>query len=264
MGAAERLYRAGLALAERRLPSDDPLTARLRNDLAVFLKYTGHFEEARRLYMRSLAVLIARRPLSHPDIATLLHNLGGLHHAAGDPAAGEAPARAALSLRRSIGGADDPAAASDAAALAGILIATDRDDEARDLLESALMVFEARLGREHLEVGTTLAALATIDARSGRLDRAEQRLRRALVIKRRHLGARHLELVPTLGTLGVVCRRQGRPQEARMLYESALSLLAGRVAPSHPHVATLEANLRRLDDPIENGVTAIAQDALER
>jgi hypothetical protein len=52
LNAAERVYRRALAIAERRLASADRATARVRNNLAVLLKYTGHFDEAAVLYER--------------------------------------------------------------------------------------------------------------------------------------------------------------------------------------------------------------------
>ena len=51
---AEGLYRRALAVAERHLPDDDLATARVRNDLAVLLKYTGGFDEAAQLYAAAL------------------------------------------------------------------------------------------------------------------------------------------------------------------------------------------------------------------
>jgi hypothetical protein len=80
---AERLYRRALAVAERHLPADDLATARVRNDLAVLLKYTGGFVEAAQLYAAACDVLTARLGPDDPEVATVLHNLGGLAHAAG-------------------------------------------------------------------------------------------------------------------------------------------------------------------------------------
>src|SRR4051812_33921989 len=91
--AAERAYRAALAVAERHLPADHPLTARARNDLGVLLKYLGGFEEAATLYERARRSLVATLGPEHPEVATVLHNIGGLAHAAGRPADGEAAAR---------------------------------------------------------------------------------------------------------------------------------------------------------------------------
>ena len=108
-------------------------------------------------------------------------------------------------------------------------------------------MFEQALGPDDHEVAVTLGNLGAIDARRGDLKSAEQRLRRALAIKEQTLGEDNVELVPTLGTLGVICRRMGDNAAARRHYERALRLLESRGIDRHPQVATLKANIARLD-----------------
>src|SRR3954470_4751395 len=79
---AERAYRQALIIADQHLPADVDV-ARLSNELGVVLKYTGGFAEAAELYAQAHAVLVARLGPAHPDIAMLLHNIGGLAHVAG-------------------------------------------------------------------------------------------------------------------------------------------------------------------------------------
>ena len=222
-------------------------TARAQNDLAVLLKARGGFEEAATLYRRAHATLVAKRGPDHRTVATALHNLGGLAHAAERPAAGEGPAREALAIREAALGPDHPDVAADAAALAGILEATGRFEEAAALLLRALSIFKRQLSPEHYEVGVTLGTLGTIDARQGDLPRAEQRLRRALRTKESTLGTDHPELVPTLGTLAVVCRRRGRHAEAESLTNRALGLLERHGMTTHPHHDVLASNLATID-----------------
>jgi tetratricopeptide (TPR) repeat protein len=128
----------------------------------------------------------------HPEVATVLHNMGGLAHAAGRPADGEPDARRVVRIREAGLGVEHRDAA-DRAALAAILDALGRHDEAAELLEGALVVFERTLGPDHHEVGVTLANLGAIDARRGDLDSAGRRLRRALAIKQRTLGSRRVD-----------------------------------------------------------------------
>jgi hypothetical protein len=45
----------------------------------------------------------------------------------------------------------------------------------------------------------------------------------------------------------VICRRQGNHDEAASLYRRGLALLDNRVTPDHPAIASLQANLRKLD-----------------
>jgi tetratricopeptide (TPR) repeat protein len=158
-------------------------TARVRNDLAVLLKYTGGFDEAAELYAAACEVLTARLGADDPEVASVLHNIGGLAHAAGRPADGEAAARRSVEIRDAAVGAEHPDSAGDSAALAAILAATGRHGEARALLDAALAVFERALGDDHYEVAVTLGNLAALDAQRGDLASAERRLRRALAIK---------------------------------------------------------------------------------
>ena len=177
----------------------------------------------------------------------VLHNIGGLACAAGRAVrTGAAAAREAVRIREATAGADHPTAAAERAALAVLLDATGRHDEAHELLHGALTILEDALGPHHHEVAVALANLAAIDARRGRLDSAERRLRRALTLKERILGAGHLELAPTLATLGDVLRRAqraGRGQGA--LLRRALRLDDNRGLDDHPHAAALRASLGR-------------------
>src|SRR3954454_10162226 len=98
LNGAERAYRRALAAAERHLPADDLGAARVRNDLGVVLKYTGGYDEAATLYEHAHAAFLAGLGPAHPDVAMVLHNIGGLAHARGRPAEGESAARAAVSI----------------------------------------------------------------------------------------------------------------------------------------------------------------------
>ena len=177
----------------------------------------------------------------------MLHNMGGLAHAAGRPADGEQAARRAVTIREANLGANHPDVAADRAALAAILDALGRHDEAAELLEGALAVFQRTLGPDHYEVGVTLANLGAIDARRGDLAPPSSACVEHWRSRSSALGKDHVELVPTLGTLGVVCRRAGDRDAARQHTERALRLLETRGLDGYPQATTLRANLARLD-----------------
>jgi tetratricopeptide (TPR) repeat protein len=246
---AERAYRRALAIAEHHLTADGLAAARCRNDLGVVLKYTGGFDEAAFLYEWAHGVFVARLGAAHPDVAMVLHNIGGLAHARGRPAEGEPAARLAVSIRAAALGDEHPATATDRAALAAILADMGNHGEAGELLEHALAVFQRRLGAMHHEVGVTLGSLGTIDAQRGDFRSAERRLRLALAIKQRTLGAHHPELVPTLGTLSSSCRRNGNDADARKFCRRAIDLLDRQGLTEHPHATSLRAHLAGLDAP---------------
>jgi hypothetical protein len=72
-----------------------------------------------------------------------------LRRARGDDAGAAADLRAALGSRTADLGIDHPDTAMTMRALAAVLLQTGHGDEARDLLQKALPVFERRIGPEH-------------------------------------------------------------------------------------------------------------------
>jgi tetratricopeptide (TPR) repeat protein len=148
---AESIFREALALAERVDP--DGLTiARTCNGLAVLYKYTGQFDQARRLYKRALLIVQRERGPDDAEVATLYHNLGGLEHSRGRYARGEPYARKSVAIRTKLLGQDHPDVAADKANLAVLLKRQRRYAEAEPLYRRALSIFETALGADHPDV----------------------------------------------------------------------------------------------------------------
>jgi hypothetical protein len=82
-------------------------------------------------------------------------------------------------------------AAADRVALAAILDASDRHQEAAQALRDALSVYERVLGADHYEVAGVLQNLAGVAERSGEPEQAAALRARALRIRRRVLGHTH-------------------------------------------------------------------------
>ena len=136
-------------------------------------------------------------------------------------------------------------------ALASIVDARGRHDEAEGLLRDALKIFERTYGPEHYEVAVILHNLATIHHRDGGFAEAEALYRRALTIKENVLGSEHPELATTLNNLGVLYKERGDNDLALTLISRAVSLLERLVEPGHPtlsacreHHADLAARMR--------------------
>lgn len=238
-------YAAALALAERTLGTEAVEVAAICNGIGVCGKFAGRFDEAAAAYERALAIVTRAGGESHPDVASILHNLGGLAHARGDHGAAEGPARRAVELREATLGADHPLAVRDRTALAAILDALGRGDEAATILRPAIDRLEASLGPGHPEVAVALNNLAAIEARSGHLDDAAALYERAVAIKT-IAEASPLSIAITVNNLATVHRRLGRHADAEAGYRRALALLDGVVAPDHPAIASIQANLRVL------------------
>lgn len=238
--------REALALAERLYGADAPEVAAVLDELGVAGKYAGRFDESDAAYRRALHIL-QTHGIDDDRSATLYHNIGGLAHARRHFAEAEGPARRAVDIRIRLNGPEDRNVAADEGALASILDAEGKRDEAERLFTHALAVFERTDGSGSYDVAMTLANLAALCQSEGRLDEARAYYRRALAIQEQLLGPDHPDLAPTLNNLALLSKQQGRRDDARELYRRALRILEAAIGPDHPSVAICRANLAKLD-----------------
>jgi len=82
-------------------------------------------------------------------------------------------------------------AAADGVALAAMLDASGRHQEAAETLRDALSVYERVLGPDHYEVAGVLQSLAGVAERTGETEQAAMLRARAVRIRRRVLGHTH-------------------------------------------------------------------------
>jgi tetratricopeptide (TPR) repeat protein len=216
---AESPLRAALAAAEQAPSPESGALVEALNALGLLCKDLGHYDEARGHYERALALLEGAGIADPDDIATLYHNLGGIEHARGDYAAGEAFARRGLVIRTSLDKGDPFLIAADKVALAAILDGLTRYPEAERLYVEAVAVFERTPGQHDVEL-----------------------LTRAVDLKRRALGPRHPDTAVTLNNLAITCKRAGALSRAATLAAEALEILEETLPADHPRLAVCRAN----------------------
>jgi len=134
--------------------------------------------------------------------------------------------------------------------------------EARALHERSLALRERVLGKDHLDVASSLTRLAIVQVDQGEHVLAEPLLKRAVEIEERALGPDHLQLAISLNTLATVYSEQGRYEEAERLFERVLSIRERSLGPDHADVAASLNNLAYLY--ADRGRLADAEPLLER
>ncbi|MFE1459476.1 tetratricopeptide repeat protein [Streptomyces nigra] len=145
-GAGGRCLREALEIRrglQGELSRDYAMTVR---NLGLVAQRSGRLDEAQNLFEH------ARDLLGKPQDAEYgrtLHLLGELRHTRGDDAGAAADLRAALNSRTAALGPSHPDTALTMRALAAALLRIGHADEACDLLQKALPVFERRFGPEH-------------------------------------------------------------------------------------------------------------------
>jgi tetratricopeptide (TPR) repeat protein len=228
---------------ERAQGADAIELAVVLNELGMIGKGLGTFDDAESAYVRALDIHERRGATASADVAALLHNLAGLAHAKGDPAAAEPLARRGIAIRRTSAKPDTRALAEDWAALAAILVDLGRLREADVMLHDVLRMYERAYGAVHYEIAVTLHNIGSLQFRQGRWLPAAETLRRALDMKARVLGDDHVDLGVTLHNLACCYLRLGRPDTATVQLRRAITVLESTVDPSHPMLTSCRGRL---------------------
>jgi Flp pilus assembly protein TadD len=183
---AERQLRQALALAERHLGADDPMTGVCLSNLGDFLGQDGRTEEAESLMRRAVA---AEERLHGPEAletAYALNNLALVLRRAGRLAEAEALYRRVLPIFERGPGPESPEAASVMNNLAQVCQHSGRSEHAEPLMRRVIEVFERQRGPRHPDVAVALNNLARLLEDSGRAREAEPLSRRHLRIFQEH------------------------------------------------------------------------------
>ncbi|MBV8032127.1 MAG: tetratricopeptide repeat protein, partial [Betaproteobacteria bacterium] len=200
---AETLHDQVLAIHEKTLGPESPVTANSMSNLAFVYTLQGRFADAEKLYRRALAVREKALGPNHPDVATNLNNL----------------ARVLQEL-----GKDEQIAASEARARARSGALVGATTEVEGMYRRALAIQERALGKEHPDTANTLNNLGGMLALRGDYAQAEQMHRSALAIVEKVYGEQHADTAAVLTSLSQALDRQGKIVEAEASYRRAIEI----------------------------------------
>ncbi|HXU36331.1 MAG TPA: FxSxx-COOH system tetratricopeptide repeat protein [Blastocatellia bacterium] len=218
-------------------------TARLLNQIGLYLKLRGEYAQAQRMHERGLAIDEAALGPSHPEVATELSNLGVVLKLQGDLIGATNLYLRALAINEAALGPNHPDVACDLSNLALVLESQGYLDRAEEFAERALAIGEATLGPDDPEVANFANTLGEVRKRKGDLVGAKGLYERALVIAEGAFGADHPKVAVCANNLGSVLAAQGDLDTAKALFERALAIDEAALGPNHPKVATRLNNL---------------------
>jgi len=243
LDVAHATLTATVATAEELLGPDDPDTGTALNALGIVCKYAGRFEEGALHYRRALEITTANDGPDSLEAAAIWHNLGGLAFDAGDHAAALGPAHRAVDLHQRLLGPDHPTLAADVAALAAVLDALGRTEEAEAAYHRALDVLERAEGAEY-DLAVLHNNLGVLAASRGNHAGALDHYRQALATKERLLGPDHADVAVSLHNLGVLATDLGDIELAVDALDRALTIFLARLGADHPRTVECRAALR--------------------
>ena len=239
---AEAILQQGIQLATTYGFHHQALGMTFLNNLAIVYKYWGRFDEAEVIYQSLLDDFIQQHGTYHLEVATIYHNLAGLHHAQRDYRTAEPYARISYQLHIELLGIQHPQTIADGAALASILHGLKQWDEAIAHFEAAIAFFEKQFGSVHYEIAINLNNLAASLQAKGDVEQAEKAYRRALEIKEALLGSVHPDVAISLNNLASLLHQTDKQIEAAELFKRAIAIFDATVGPEHPNTLTCREN----------------------
>jgi tetratricopeptide (TPR) repeat protein len=235
---AKPLFERALALREKSLGVENPITSSALNNLAGLLHAQGDLTAARNLYERSLAICEKTLGPRHPETATRLNNLANVLNDLGELAGARRLLKRAVAINEKVLGKGDPSTATTLNNLAHLLQHQGDLLEAQQLYERALAIQEKALGPEHPETARALNNLASVLKDQGNVGDARSLCERALMIFEKALGPKHPSTNVTRGNLAFLRCMEGQPIEAVPLAIAALSAHDEMLGPEHPLTRT--------------------------
>jgi tetratricopeptide (TPR) repeat protein len=216
------LIRDAIAIREKLLGPDDPLTAQSLGDLARVISHQNDFSGARPLLERALAIREKALGPNHPLTARSLSDLARVLRYQNDFSGARPLLERALAIREKTLGADHPDTAKSLNHLARFLQASGDMLGAQKLLERGLAICEKALGPHHPHTAASLNNLGLLLRAQGEKAKALPLFKRALAIYEAALGPEHPTLNRVRCNTARVYLALGNPAVALGLAETAL------------------------------------------
>ncbi len=182
----------------------------------------------------------------HPDVATILNNLGGLYREQGNFSKAEPLLQRSLAISEKVLGSEHLDVAISLNNLALLYEAQGNYAQAELLYQRSLAIREKVLGLEHPKVATILNNLANLYKAQGNYSQAEPLLQRSLAIFEKVLGLEDPNVANSLNNLAALYKVQGNYSQAEPLYQRSLAIWEKALGSEHPNVATSLNNLADL------------------
>src|SRR5947209_2760497 len=145
----------------------DPDTATSLNDLAILSYSQGDYEQAEKLFKRTLVICVHALGLSHPDTATCLNNLAGVYYIQGKYEQAEVLLQQALTICSHVLDPTDPDIVNSLINLGLLYEAMSQYERAEKLYQRALDICKQILGHTHPDTVACFNNLARLYRKNG-------------------------------------------------------------------------------------------------
>jgi serine/threonine-protein kinase len=206
---------------------------------------SGHYDTAKALYERALAMHKQLFGEQHPSIAADLLNLANLEQELAYYGEAERLARKALEINRTYYGNEHPVTAGNLTVLGRALQFQKRYDDAVDALKQALAIRERVYGKVHPSVADTVNELGSVAYMRDQFDEAEAQFQRMIDIYRVVYHGHHYLIANAESNLAAVYMDRKEYPRAEKLFRDALQLYIETQSPDDVNTGIAHIKLGR-------------------
>ena len=234
--------KAKLAEAEKTAGPDDPATATVLNELAIFHYGQGEFAAAEPLLRRALQIREKALGAGHAQTAQALNNLAQVLQELGRYAEVEPLLERALAMYEKTQGPEHNDVANALNNLASLYRLTGNYPKAEPLYLRALAIREKTTGPESPATAVVLNNLGLMHHQAGALEKARPLLERSLAIREK-AAPESPDVARALNNLAIVAQEEGDVDRAEPLYRRSAALYEKAAGRRHPLTTQVLNNL---------------------
>jgi tetratricopeptide (TPR) repeat protein len=233
------------------------------NNLSHLLIKKGRFEEAQRMLVASLEILLALYGDTHAHVATVYQNIGHLYQRRGRHEEAGALFQQALSVRRELSGDVSAAVAQSLNSLGLVFRAQGKYVDAKLCMEESLNIRRVLYGHSHFSIAVALNNLGMLQKAMWLFKEAEKSLRDSIAIRKATFEEGHPSIAASMANLGTLLVAMGKLTEARKLFEDALAIQKKAYGDkTHPDIAksmTCLADLNIKENKLTSAKTVLEE-----
>jgi len=224
MADAERLIREALTIQHRRLPADDPATARTLTALGLVLERRGDQNQAINVLNQAIAIQ-TKKAESNTDLSASLTLLANAHYYLGHYDTANSLNLKVLDLDKQLHGARHPDIADDLINLGNIQFDRQHYAEAENYFRQALDITQSWYGKAHPSTADNANYLAKALVAEGKLNEAETLLQGSLTTLNAAGGdTPRVSMAMALNQLGTIAQRRSNWPEAEADFKKSAQI----------------------------------------
>lgn len=216
---------------------------RVLHQAGFSLYHQKRYHEAAELLDHALAVDVALKGRTHPDICADLEGLGNVLWAGQELERAEAAFAGCLELQKDVFTDGNPVTAPILNSLAVVRQAQGKFEAAEKTFKECLKVLTAVSGEGHPAIASCLNNLALLYDAMGRKNDALKLGLRSLEINRSVYGDEHPDVAADLNMVALLYEATGKKEEAERSFRESLSVRRKLYGEQHPETAQSLCNL---------------------